>query len=52
MGAWVENKGALMTYHYREVPLDQREELVPKAKAIINECGFKVADCSVQLGAL
>ena len=41
-GAWVENKGVLLTYHYREVPQEKRGTLVPKAKKMIMEGGFKV----------
>lgn len=41
-GAWVENKGVLLTYHYREVPQEKRSVLVPKAKKIIMDGGFKV----------
>ena len=49
-GAWVENKGVLLTYHYREVPSDKREALVPRAKQIITEQGFKVglAHCALE----
>ena len=38
----MENKGVLLTYHYREVKPDMREDLVPRAKEIITQCGFKV----------
>ncbi len=41
-GAWVENKGVLLTYHYREVSSEKRQVLVPRAQEIISECGFKV----------
>ena len=41
-GAWVENKGVLMTYHYRQVPQEKREELIEKAKKLIVHGGFKV----------
>ncbi len=49
-GAWVENKGVLLTYHYREVPQLLRETLVPRAKEIITGCGFKVglAHCALE----
>lgn len=32
----------LLTYHYREVPQEKRGVLVPKAKKMIMEGGFKV----------
>ena len=41
-GAWVEDKGPLMTFHYREVPLDKREPLIARAKELILEAGYKV----------
>lgn len=40
----MENKGVLLTYHYREVAQDKREKLVTRAKEIIIENGFKVKD--------
>lgn len=39
-GAWVENKGALLTFHYRETPVELREEMVEKARKLIVEFGF------------
>ena len=38
----MENKGVLLTYHYREVPQEKRDNLVQKAKSIIQKGGFKV----------
>lgn len=41
-GAWVENKGVLLTYHYREVTEEAvREKLMARAKEIIEASGFK-----------
>ncbi|XP_057370601.1 uncharacterized protein LOC130691645 [Daphnia carinata] len=39
-GAWVENKGVLLTFHYREAPEDARDELVAKARSMIESFGF------------
>ncbi|KAK9507846.1 hypothetical protein O3M35_007620 [Rhynocoris fuscipes] len=39
-GAWVENKGVYLTFHYRETPVDARPDLVSKAMSIIDESGF------------
>ncbi len=49
-GGWVENKGFLLTYHYREVNEELRKELVPRAKAIIGNHGFKLglAHCALE----
>ena len=38
----MENKGVLLTYHYREVPQEKRDNLVQKAKVLIQKGGFKV----------
>merc|ERR1712071_481081 len=34
-GAWVENKGVLLTYHYRETEEALRPELIARAKQLI-----------------
>lgn len=49
-GAWVENKGALLTFHYRETPLDLRPDMVKQAKAMIEEAGFTAgqAHCALE----
>ncbi|XP_075225977.1 trehalose-6-phosphate synthase 1 isoform X2 [Lycorma delicatula] len=49
-GAWVENKGALLTFHYRETPLDLRPEMVKQAKELIESFGFKAgeAHCAIE----
>ena len=36
-----------MTYHYRQVPHEKREDLIEKAKKLIVDGGFKVvSNCS------
>jgi len=49
-GAWVENKGTLLTYHYREVPVNSRLELAAAAQRLIEEAGFKAgqAHCAIE----
>ncbi len=49
-GAWVENKGAVLTFHYREAPVEIRPELVSKAQQLIQEYGFKPgqAHCAIE----
>jgi len=49
-GAWVENKGTIMTYHYREVPLEDRKVLTEKAREIIKDAGFLSVDahCAIE----
>jgi trehalose 6-phosphate synthase/phosphatase len=49
-GAWIEDKGQLMTYHYRNVEAEKRPELVAKAKQIITKGGFKIgiAHCALE----
>lgn len=40
-GAWVENKGAMLTYHYREAPVAKREHLERRAVEMFEEAGFE-----------
>uniref|UniRef100_A0A1B6M5T0 Uncharacterized protein n=2 Tax=Graphocephala atropunctata TaxID=36148 RepID=A0A1B6M5T0_9HEMI len=49
-GAWVENKGALLTFHYRETPAELRPNMVKQAKALIEAAGFKAgqAHCAIE----
>lgn len=49
-GAWVENKGALLTFHFRETPSHLRAELAEQAKKLIEEAGFRVgkAHCAIE----
>lgn len=49
-GAWIEDKGNLLTYHYRNVPNELRPPMVAKAKALISAAGFKVglAHCALE----
>ncbi|KAJ8969008.1 hypothetical protein NQ317_003938 [Molorchus minor] len=39
-GAWVENKGALLTFHYRETPIHLRHTLETEAIEMIEHAGF------------
>lgn len=49
-GAWVENKGALLTYHYRETPVPLRPGMIEKAERLITGAGFKAckAHCALE----
>ncbi|KAG8232577.1 hypothetical protein J437_LFUL012953 [Ladona fulva] len=49
-GAWVENKGALLTFHYRETPVPLRAELAEKARKLMIENGFSAgkAHCALE----
>ncbi|KAF4532499.1 hypothetical protein B566_EDAN003075 [Ephemera danica] len=40
-GAWVENKGVLLTFHYRETPLKLRDTIVKRATEIFKTAGFE-----------
>ncbi|CAH1184203.1 unnamed protein product [Phyllotreta striolata] len=44
-GAWVENKGAMLTFHFRETPANLRPDLEKQAVALIKQAGF-IADTS------
>ena len=49
-GAWVENKGVLLTYHYRNVEKSKQEPLVQRARELISAAGFKIgsAHCALE----
>lgn len=49
-GAWVENKGALLTFHFREVPVHLRQELEERARRLIEAAGFRAgkAHCAIE----
>nr|CAD7257546.1 unnamed protein product [Timema shepardi] len=49
-GAWVENKGALLTFHYRETPVNIRPDMVAEAKKMIKDAGFLAgqAHCAIE----
>uniref|UniRef100_A0A2M4A4G8 Putative trehalose-6-phosphate synthase component tps1 n=1 Tax=Anopheles triannulatus TaxID=58253 RepID=A0A2M4A4G8_9DIPT len=49
-GAWVENKGPLLTYHYRETPVELRPAMVEKARQLIIQFGFRAAEahCAIE----
>ncbi|XP_072383452.1 uncharacterized protein [Diabrotica undecimpunctata] len=40
-GAWIENKGASLTFHFREAPAHLREEMEKEATKIIEAANFK-----------
>jgi trehalose 6-phosphate synthase/phosphatase len=39
-GAWVENKGQVLTYHYRDTPLNLRPALIARAGELMAKHGF------------
>lgn len=49
-GAWVEAKGASLTFHFREVEAEEHEALAEAARATIREAGFQARDalCAVE----
>lgn len=46
----MENKGAVLTFHYRATPTYVRAEIVPQACKLIESYGFKVgvSHCAVE----
>ena len=50
-GAWVENKGVLLTFHFRNVPVEKREPIVTRARELITEAGFMIgnAHCALEI---
>jgi trehalose 6-phosphate synthase/phosphatase len=50
-GAWVEPKGATLTFHYRAVPERLRAGLVARVRAIIRDAGFQARDAHAAVEA-
>jgi trehalose 6-phosphate synthase/phosphatase len=50
-GSWVENKGALLTYHFRETPNQLRPDMVEKARNLIIKYGFRATEAHCALEA-
>ncbi|CAH0561444.1 unnamed protein product [Brassicogethes aeneus] len=50
-GAWVENKGALLTFHFRESPVNMRKELEDTARTLIEDAGFQACPALYALEA-
>lgn len=50
-GAWVENKGALLTWHYRETPTELRPAMIEKAGELIKKFGFNAHESHCALEA-
>jgi len=49
-GAWVEEKGASLTVHYREADDSQHERFAEEVRAIIQRAGFQARDahCAIE----
>jgi trehalose-phosphatase len=50
-GAWTEAKGPTLTYHYRAVPIQNREGLIRDARHLINEAGYQARDAHLAVEA-
>ncbi|XP_019761750.1 probable trehalose-phosphate phosphatase 4 [Dendroctonus ponderosae] len=50
-GAWIENKGASLTFHFRATPEEKRTEIENTARQIIEKAGFKVGNAHMALEA-
>ncbi|XP_073820862.1 trehalose-6-phosphate synthase 1 [Musca autumnalis] len=50
-GAWVENKGALLTFHYRETPNQLRPAMIEKARSLMIKYGFRATEAHCALEA-
>jgi len=50
VGAWVEEKGASLTLHYRQADPARQAALAERARAIVREAGFQARDalCAVE----
>ena len=49
-GAWTEAKGPTLTFHYRAVPENRRDEIVGEVRNTINAAGYQARDahCAVE----
>jgi trehalose 6-phosphate synthase/phosphatase len=49
-GVWVEEKGASLTLHFREAPVEDHMSIAEEARALIHEAGFQARDahCAVE----
>lgn len=47
----MENKGALLTFHYRETPAELRPAMIEKARGLIIKYGFKATEAHCALEA-
>lgn len=47
----MENKGALLTFHYRETPVELRPAMIEKARGLIIKYGFKATEAHCALEA-
>ena len=49
-GAWIEDKGQALTFHFRNVEPENRPPIEAKAKELIIDAGFKVglAHCAIE----
>lgn len=50
-GAWIENKGASLTFHFRATPEEKQAEIQETARQIIENAGFKVGNAHMALEA-
>ncbi|KAL1139912.1 hypothetical protein AAG570_006889 [Ranatra chinensis] len=50
-GAWVENKGILLTFHYRETPSSLRDSIIKRAEEIFLKAGFNPHKCHMAIEA-
>lgn len=49
-GAWIENKGVSLTFHYRAMSEDQQEAINNEAREIIESFGYRAnqAHCAIE----
>ncbi|CAG0903533.1 unnamed protein product, partial [Darwinula stevensoni] len=49
-GAWIENKGSILTYHFRAVPIQLRSAFKQRAAAIITKNDYRayLANCAIE----
>ena len=50
-GAWTEHKGPTLTFHFRNVPDDKRDELAEQARRLIVAHGYQARDAHMAVEA-
>lgn len=48
-GGWVEDKNSSLVYHYRNVPIEDRENVINEINEIVHEHGFKTVSAHLAI---
>lgn len=48
-GGWVEDKSSSLVYHYRNVPIEDRENVINEINEIVHKHGFKTVSAHLAI---